>query len=275
MLKGSLLSTVAAFIGTVPEVYHRHLGPLLFEPYAADLTARARLGRARRVLELACGTGIVTRHLLAMLPDDGCLLATDLNPAMLEVARRHVGDADPRLAFQPLDACALPFPDGSFDLVVAQFGVMFFPDKAASMREVRRVLAPGGRYLFNVWDSLATNPIPAIVQETLDALLPENPPRFLAQTPYGWHDRAGIEATVRAGGFETVRITTVDLPSVAPTAADAARGFIDGTPNAIALRDRGITDTSALRAWASQRLADRLGDSPCRATMRAMVVEAS
>ncbi|MFN0131780.1 MAG: class I SAM-dependent methyltransferase [Phycisphaerales bacterium] len=310
------MSTASEFTGSIPDIYHACLGPLLFEPYAADLVARVRRcllsyssapagAPGPRVLELACGTGIVTKHLLAALPPGGTLVATDLNTAMLDVARRYVGAGAPanagadgakgraegaaRLTFQQADACKLPFPDGSFDLIVAQFGVMFFPDKVAAMREARRVLAKAvpndaydrgqaresGRYLFNVWDSLDHNPIPATVQATLESLLPANPPRFLAQTPYGWHDRATIESTVRAGGFATVTLEAVTFPSQSPSAADAARGLIDGTPNLVALSERGITDTAPIRAAASQRLAERLGDSPCRSIMRAVVVEAS
>ena len=108
-------------------------------------------GRTRgSILELACGTGIVTRELLTSLSANGHLTATDLNQAMIDVARKQMGPlaADLRLHLQPADACKLPFPDASFDVIVCQYGVMFFPDKPRSMREARRVLAPGGRYLF-------------------------------------------------------------------------------------------------------------------------------
>jgi ubiquinone/menaquinone biosynthesis C-methylase UbiE len=268
------MASNAAFVGTIPETYDRFLGPLLFEPYAQDMAGRVRRAGGVRVLELACGTGIVTRALLAVLASGGELTATDLNEAMLGVARENAG-TDPRLRVQQADACSLPFPDRSFDLIVCQFGVMFFPDKAGSMREARRVLALGGRYLFNVWDSLEHNPIPAAVQESLEELLPSNPPRFLAQTPYGWFDPKAIESTVRAGGFTSVRHDVVAFPSESSSAADAARGLIEGTPILIALSERGITDTRAIREATSDRLAAGFGKAPCRSTMQALVFEVS
>ena len=268
------MSSNSAFVGSIPETYHRCLGPLLFEPYARDMAARAQRTGATRILELACGTGIVTRELLSSLPPNGRLTATDLNQAMIDVASKFVG-ADPRLRFQPADACKLPFPDHSFDLIVCQYGVMFFPDKPGSMREARRVLAPGGRYLFNVWDSLAHNPIAGLIQQSLDELLAPNPPRFLAQTPYNWFDPKTIEETARAGGFTTIKHEYLSFPSESPTATDAVRGLLEGTPNLGALSERGITDPTSLRNSIAERVAAKFGKAPCRSTMRAIVVEAS
>jgi SAM-dependent methyltransferase len=266
------MSTTSAFVGSIPETYHSALGPLLFEPYARELVARAALATRRRVLELACGTGIVTRNLLRDLSPTAALVATDLNEAMLEVARRHVG-SDPRLRFQQADACALPFEDRSFDLLVCQFSVMFFPDKVQSMREAKRVLAPGGRYLLDVWDSLEHNPLPAAVHETVARLFPADPPAFLS-TPYGWFDRGAIEETLRAGGFDDVRIDEVTLPSVAPTPDEVARGFLEGTPMLGQLRERGVADVAPIRKAASEALARRHGQRPCQASMRAFVISA-
>src|SRR5687767_1020758 len=142
------------FAGSIPELYDRCLGPFLFEPYAADLAERAAALRPRRVLETAAGTGIVTAALRRALPDAE-IVATDLNPDMLRVAEAKAGSSD--IVFAPADAQALPFPDGGFDLVVCQFGAMFFPDRVAAYREARRMLAPGGAFLFNVWDRLEAN----------------------------------------------------------------------------------------------------------------------
>ena len=131
------MSNPTAFTGSIPEIYHRCLGPLLFEPYAKDLAARLRavkLPPNPRILELACGTGIVTRELLSSLPS-AHITATDLNEAMLDIARKQLGPAaaDPRLRFQQADACKLPFPDRSFDVIVCQYGMMFFSDKPGAM----------------------------------------------------------------------------------------------------------------------------------------------
>ncbi len=272
------MSNPAAFTGSIPDTYHRCLGPLLFEPYAKDLTARLRgvkLPPNPHILELACGTGIVTRELLSALPS-AHITATDLNEAMLDIARKQLGPAaDPRLRFQQADACKLPFPDRSFDIIICQYGVMFFPDKPGAMREARRVLAPGGRYLFNIWDSLEHNPIAGVIQQSLDELFAPNPSRFLAQVPYGWFDLKTIEDTTRAGGFTAIKHDLLTLPSESPSATDAARGFLEGTPNFLAIRDRGITDFTPLRTTIADRLAGKFGKAPCRSTMRAYVVEAS
>jgi ubiquinone/menaquinone biosynthesis C-methylase UbiE len=268
------MASVAAFTGSIPRTYHDCLGPLLFEPYSRDLTARLRARPGERVLELACGTGIVTRDIAAAMPDGATLVATDLNEAMLEMARPVVGTKQ-GVTFQQADACALPFPDASFDAIVCQFGVMFFPDKLRAMQEARRVLAPRGRYLFNVWASLDHNPIPAAVHDALAARFPGNPPNFLKAAPYGYFDRAVIERTLREAGFTSVTADTIDFPSTAPTADDAARGFVEGTPLLIALQERGIKDPTPYRAAATASIAKRCGNTPCSSTMRAIVFQAS
>jgi ubiquinone/menaquinone biosynthesis C-methylase UbiE len=118
----------ADFTGSIPAFYDHGLGPVFFADFADDIARRAAATAPRRVLEIAAGTGIVTRRLRDMLPPEAHLAATDLNPPMLEVARGKF-HPDEMVEFQPADAMALPFPDSSFDVVVCQFGVMFFPDK--------------------------------------------------------------------------------------------------------------------------------------------------
>src|SRR5687767_7901925 len=157
-----MVATDTAFAGSIPEYYHRCLGPFLFEPYAEDLARRAQALRPRRILETAAGTGIVTAALARALPEAE-IVATDLNPDMLRVAAAKVDS--PRVTFAPADAQSLPYPDAGFDLVVCQFGAMFFPDRVAAYREARRVLAPGGALLFNVWDRLDANPASQAVSE--------------------------------------------------------------------------------------------------------------
>jgi ubiquinone/menaquinone biosynthesis C-methylase UbiE len=274
--RGIAMSQSSAFVGSIPQTYHRFLGPLLFEGYAQDITRRLRPREGERILELACGTGIVTRPIAQSLPPGAALTATDLNEAMLAVARTHVGP-DPRVTYLQADACTLPFDDASFDAIVCQYGVMFFPDKLRAMREARRILtsAATSRYLFNVWDSLANNPIPRVVQETVADMFPANPPQFLGATPYGYSDRAEIERTARAAGFTTVKVEAVELPSGAPTADDAARAFVEGTPLLAALQERGVQDITPIRAAVAEALAARFGKAPCMATMRALVFAVS
>lgn len=272
--------TPPSFSGSIPESYHHHFGPLLFEPCAADLVARLNLPLAGplRILELACGTGILTSLLLKSLPADASLTATDLHEPMLDLARRHIGP-DPRATFQQGDACNPPFPDASFDLILCQFGVMFFPDKPRAMREGRRILAAGdqrrgGRYVFSVWDSLDHNPMAAAVHETMARLFPVNPATFFS-IPHGYCDRAEIERLLRTAGFSRITLETVTLPSTAPTAESAAAGFVDGSPLSSELRARGITDTTDIRRAVAQALSERFGRSPCHSTMREIVVSAA
>jgi ubiquinone/menaquinone biosynthesis C-methylase UbiE len=179
------------FTGSVPTIYDRCLGPLKFEPYARDLARRVAALEPRRILETAAGTGIVTAAIHYQLPDAE-IVATDLNPDMLEVAAAKA-DA-PHLIFRKADAQRLPFPDASFDAIVCQFGVMFFPDRVGAYREARRVLRPEGRFMFNVWNRLDDNPVSAKAVAVLASLFPDDPPEFLQRTPFGYHDPAQIEA---------------------------------------------------------------------------------
>ena len=165
----------AGFVGTIPQHYDRHLGPVIFVDYAAAMAKLVAAAKPGRVLETAAGTGIVTRTLRDALPPDTSLTATDLNPPMLEVARAKF-EAQERVSFEPADATALPFADGSFDAMVCQFGVMFFPDKARGYREAYRVLAPGGRYFFSVWDAHRHNPYGQVALDTVTKFFPNDPP---------------------------------------------------------------------------------------------------
>jgi ubiquinone/menaquinone biosynthesis C-methylase UbiE len=240
-----------AFAGSIPLFYHRCLGPFLFEPYAEDLARRAQALRPRRILETAAGTGIVTAALARALPGAE-IVATDLNPDMLQVAASHIGS--PRVAFAPADAQALSYPDSGFDLVVCQFGAMFFPDRVAAYREARRVLAPGGTLLFNVWDRLDANPASHAVAEAVAALFPDDPPSFIARVPFGYHDKAQIEADLRAAGFATIEDETVAKRSRG-SARDLAPGLCQGSP---------------LRAEIEARAPDRL-DEATEAAVTALV----
>jgi ubiquinone/menaquinone biosynthesis C-methylase UbiE len=243
------MTQYAQFTGSIPELYEQCLVPVLFAPYAADLVARAAALGSRRVLELAAGTGAVSHALAAALPD-ARILATDLNPAMLAVAAAR--GAAPNLAFEPADAQALPFPDGGFDLVLAQFGAMFFPDKAGAWREARRVLSPGGTLLFNVWDRLDANPGSAAIQRAVRDALPEPKPEFLPRIPFGYHDAAAIEADLRTAGFGEVTVERIARTSPPGSAAALARGMCLGSPLANELsahpaeaRDRALAVATA------------------------------
>lgn len=227
--------TDTAFAGSIPGLYDRYLGPLLFQPYAQEVARRAAEVDPTDVLETAAGTGIVTEALHRSLLEAN-IVATDLNPAMLEVAAQRVSSG--RVRFQPADALDLPFGEGSFDLVVCQFGVMFFPDKARGSAEARRVLRGGGRYIAVIWDRLDRNPASDIANRVVASLYPEDPPSFLARTPFGYADPGAIERDLRAGGFAHIEIETVELASLPTTARDAAIGLVAGCPLAAEIQQR-------------------------------------
>lgn len=262
--------TDQAFVGAIPEIYDRLLGPMLFEPYARDLAARFK-GFDGELLETAAGTGRVTRALAEAAPL-AAITATDLNAPMLAKAAECVRAANVR--FEPADAQALPFPDHRFEAVVCQFGVMFFPDKAKAFGEARRVLRPNGRFVFNVWDELARNPVAETVHQAVAAYFPDDPPAFLARTPYGWHDRATISAALTGAGFRDVQIETVTLATPSPAALDAARGLCLGSPLRGEIEARRPDALEAAAAAAAQALEARLGAGPIHAPGQALVVAA-
>ena len=222
-----MASQDTAFSGSIPALYDLHLGPLLFEPYARLVAGRSREWQPKDIIETAAGTGIVTAALHRANPHAN-IVATDLNPAMIEIAQRKAGMEGVR--FRAADALDLPFTDESFDLVVCQFGVMFFPDRARGNAEARRVLRGGGHYLSVVWDRLASNPVSNVVHNVVTSLFPADPPGFLARTPFGYSDPQEIERDLETAGFAAINIETVALESDPTSARDAARGLIAGTP---------------------------------------------
>ncbi len=208
------------FLGPLPKIYQSHLVPLIFQPYAADLGNRLAGRSLSRVLEIAAGTGAVTRVLASVLPESVAIVASDLNQAMLDQAVA-MGTKRP-IEWRQADAMQLPFEDGAFDAVVCQFGVMFFPDKAKAFAEARRVLRSGGLFMFSVWDRIEENEFADTVTAALASLFPADPPRFLARTPHGYHDRPTIERDLAAGGFTAApRITT--LPERSRAASPRSR----------------------------------------------------
>jgi SAM-dependent methyltransferase len=258
------------FTGAIPQTYERYLVPLIFETYAADLAARLAARAPSDVLEIAAGTGVVTRALARALPARASIVATDLNQAMLDHAAA-LGTARP-VEWRQADALALPFRDASFDAVVCQFGVMFFPDKPRAYAEARRVLRPGGVFLFNVWDSLEHNELPDAVQSALEALFPENPPRFLPRTPYGYFDRAAIARDLTAGGFSAAPETvTLAARSRAKSARDAAIAFCQGTPLRVEIEARGATRLDEATDAAEREIARRFGTGAVDAKIQALI----
>jgi len=265
------LNVDKVFAGSIPKLYDTHLVPLIFEPYAADLVKRLASRRVSRILEVAAGTGVVTRAMASALPPSASIVATDLNQAMLDQAAA-VGTQRP-VEWRQADAMQLPFADESFDAVVCQFGAMFFPDKAKAFAEARRVLKPGGVFLFNVWDRIGENEFAETVTRALESVFPQDPPRFMARTPHGYHDRRAIERDLADGGFQRApRIDTIAARSRAASPRIPAIAYCQGTPlrNEIEARDAGRL--GAATDVAAQAIAERFGQGAVDGKIQAHVI---
>lgn len=267
-----MTSNDAAFTGSVPLIYETYLVPLIFEEYAADIVKRLAPRKPRRILEVAAGTGVVTRALSAALPGVA-IVATDLNPAMLDQAK--AAGTRGKVEWQQADAQQLPFPDASFDAVVCQFGVMFLPDKVKGYAEARRVLKPGGAFLFNVWDRLEANEFPDVITQALAKHFPKDPPRFLARTPYGYHDRAVIAREVTAAGFSKHDLATVAVRSYASSPSLPAIAFCQGSPLRGEIEARAPAGLKAATDAATAALAQRFGTGAIDGKIQAHVVTAT
>jgi SAM-dependent methyltransferase len=254
------------WVEAMSEAYERWLVPTLFVPFADDLVERVVTHAPRRVLELAAGTGVVTRRLVEQL--DAEVVATDLNPGMIAVGERYA----PGATWRQADALSLPFEDASSDVVVCQFGVMFFPDKRAAFAEVHRVLAPGGAFLFSTWGTVEESTFAAALAGALETMFPGDPPTFSADVPHGYHDERTVMGDLRAAGFAHGQFMTVTLQGHAASAADVAAGFCHGTPLRAVLMERGDLDELAARV--ATLMEATLGVGPVAGSLTARVFQA-
>lgn len=259
--------TDKVFAGSIPKLYETYLVPLIFEPYAADLAIRLGVRRLSRVLEIAAGTGVVTRALASALPESAAIVATDLNQAMLDQACA-VGTKR-AVEWRQADAMHLPFQDATFDAVVCQFGVMFFPEKPKAFSEARRVLKPGGVFVFNVWDRIEDNEFADTVTTALESVFPKDPPRFMARTPHGYHDRSRIAHDLAEGGFTTSpRVDTLAARSRARSPREPAIAYCQGTP----LRNEIESRDAARLGEATEAIARRFGRGAVDGKIQAHIV---
>ena len=263
--------TDSVFAGSIPQLYEQYLVPLIFEPYALDIAQRVAALQPSRLLEIAAGTGVVTRQLAQALPDTTSIIATDLNQPMLDHASA-IGTAR-AVEWRQADAMQLPFADESFDVVVCQFGVMFFPDKAKAFAEARRVLRAGGHFIFNAWDAIEQNEFADAVTRALEAPFPADPPRFMARVPHGYHDVALIAQDIQRGGFTRApEITTVTERSRAASARIPAIAYCQGTPLRNEIEARKSTGLGQATEIAAEAIARRFGSGAVGGRIQAHVV---
>jgi SAM-dependent methyltransferase len=263
----------ADFVGSIPQQYENGLGPTIFADFAADLARRTVAGRPMRVLETAAGTGIVTRELRSVLSEGARLVATDLNAPMLEAARAKFRPSE-AVEFQPADAMSLPFADGSFDAVVCQFGVMFYPDKDKSYRDAHRVLAPGGQYLFNVWDSMRFNPFARIAHEVIGSFFPADPPGFYS-VPFSYYLIDPIKESLIEAGFTGIAVAVVGLSKAIADTERFARGLVYGNPVIDQIRARGGVNPDRIVEAVAQGLRRQFGAAPAVMPLQAIVFTAT
>lgn len=262
----------AGFVGNIPQFYDQGLGPVIFVDAAADMARRAAALQPRRVLETAAGTGIVSRALRDALPAEAHLTVTDLNPPMLDVAKRKfaVGEA---VSFQPADATDLPFADDSFDVVVCQFGVMFYPDKDKGYREVLRVLAPGGHYLFSVWDSHRNNAYGRIAHETVGKFFPDDPPQF-QRVPFSYPFDP-IKDSLVATGFSKIQAFVLTIEKEVADLDLFARGIVYGNPLYDQIRSRGKVDPEDVVAALVEAFGAAFGTPRSRVRLQTLLFSAA
>lgn len=259
------------FTGSIPEIYENYLVPLIFEEYARDLADRVKQQPVASVLEIAAGTGVVTRAVVDALESQVSITATDLNQAMLDHAASV--RADENVTWREADAQALPFENDCFDVVLCQFGVMFFPERVKAYSEAFRVLKPGGRYIFNVWDKIENNEFAETVTESLASVFPGDPPRFLARTPHGYFDHADITSDLKAGGFNaTLQFDTVTAKSIAQSPSIPAIAYCQGTPLRNEIESRDATLLEHATKVATSALTSQFGEGVIEGKIQAHVV---
>jgi ubiquinone/menaquinone biosynthesis C-methylase UbiE len=268
-----MLETDKVFTGSIPENYDRYMVPLIFAPFAGDLAHRAASLSPTAVLEVAAGTGVVTRALAPKLSCGATYMVTDLNQPMLDYAASRQAP-DSRIKWRQADALALPFENAAFDLVCCQFGAMFFPSRSSAYREAKRVLKPGGCFLFNVWDRIEENVFADDVTKALARLFPNDPPRFMARTPHGYHDTALIGRELEEAGFSRAVIETRAEQSRASSPRIPAVAYCQGTllRNEIEARDPGRLE--AATEYAESAIANKHGSGEVAAKIQAHVIVA-
>jgi len=262
----------SAFVGEIPQNYEKYLGPLIFKEYAEDLANRITAPSGGIVLEIAAGTGMATRQLRDSIPDSVRIVVTDLNSDMLNVAKKKFG-SDDNIEFQTANALELPFEDSTFDAVACQFSVMFFPDKLVALQECARVLKPGGKFYFNIWDSFEHNHFIRTVNREITACLPKNPPDFF-NTPYGYFDIDLVKNILFEAGFSDIDISVLPRTSTAEEARQVALGYVLGTPVRLEIEKYAPESLHSIVDRVERAVGKEFGFNPSSAKMQAVVFTA-
>lgn len=264
------MSTVAAnFTGSIPEYYESGLVPVIFEDYAKEMAARVAKRKPALVLELAAGTGVLTRLLCDRLSRKSEIIASDLNEPMLGVAQKKFKSRE-AVSFQPIDAMEIPLDDNSVDVVVCQFGVMFFPDKVQSYKEALRVLKPGGRYIFNAWDSHEFNPFARIAQGVVEEVFPDDPPGFY-KVPFHYHDAKTMKRDMKEAGFSSVKVQRKQFTTTIPSMGAFAMGLVHGNPLSEEIRALN-SDPDAMVVAIQDAMEAEFGSDPAKMPLSAFFV---
>lgn len=259
-----------SFGGSIPKIYDEVLGPVYFEPYAIDISERAAKLNPASLLETACGTGRVTAHLCSKIAG-AQITATDINPDMIAIAKQKLSGKN--INWQQADATALPFPDNSFDCIVTQFGVMFYPDRVKGMTEALRVLKPGGTFLFNTWGRIEDNGMSATGREIITQFFKNDPPAFY-NIPYSMFNAEDVLPVVKKGGFTDVQYEILTKDCICDSAETMSVGLVEGNPIVNAIRERDPLAADILKKKVFETLVERFGNHPSKTTMQAIVFTA-
>jgi ubiquinone/menaquinone biosynthesis C-methylase UbiE len=220
--------------GQGPRAYERYLVPAFFVPCAEQLLDLAAVGPGERVLDVACGTGIVARRATARVGAGGRVFGIDVNDGMIDVARTVAADtsamdAPPAIEWRSGDAAALPLSNGTFDVVCCQQGLQFFTDQAGALQEMIRVLAPGGRLTLAIWRDIDHHPVFAKLTRALDRYVGEDAAAMM-RSPFAGPDRERLRSLVAAAGFDKILIRVGVITVRFPSAREFLRQEVASTP---------------------------------------------
>lgn len=260
------------FTGDFPENYDKYLGPLLFEPYAIDMINRINTINAESVLEIACGTGRVTRHLINHFPDNVSITASDISIEMLEIAKRNVSPKN-NLEFLVADAHELPFESNSFDLIICQFGAMFFQDKQKAFSEFYRVLRNGGILIFSTWDKLENNPVINTAHSIVDNFFNYDPPAFY-KIPFSMHDENEHMSLMLNADFQNTEVMKVKKEFLSKSSDDVIKGFLSGNPILNEIREIDPDAPDKIKIHLEKEISLRFGSKPVVSELNAIVCKA-